>query len=108
MSASPAPDGTPLCPGCLASVDALRYYCARCGWDTGQFTSYMPFVNIRWQADAHGRMWNRLWYDSTPALAAKIGLFVLVVLTAPVMLVGLPFVWRESRRRMAANERGEH
>ena len=39
-------DGTPVCPGCLLPVDPARYYCARCGWDTGTFTPFIPFVNI--------------------------------------------------------------
>ncbi len=33
-------------PGGLVSVDPLRYYC-KCGEPVGQFTPYIPSVNIR-------------------------------------------------------------
>ena len=102
MDKAPAPGGTPLCPRCLAPVDPVRYYCARCGWDTGQFTPYIEYVNIRWMANAYGNLWQRLWHDSKPSRATKVGYFLFILLSAPAMLVGLPFVWLAKRQQRRA------
>jgi len=83
-------------------VDPLRYYCANCGWDTGQFTPYIEYINIRWMANAYGALWHKLWYDRKPNLAVKAGYFAFIVLCAPAMLAGLPFVWLAKRRQRKA------
>jgi len=78
-SESPA---TPVCPGCLAPIDPTRHYCKRCGRDTGQFTTYIPYVNIRWMATGFGAAWHKLWYDKRPRWYTRIGYFLFVVLFA--------------------------
>ena len=91
------PKATPLCPGCLAPVQLAANYCPRCGWDTGQLTPYLPFVNISWQANGLGRLWRRIWWDPRRRWYTRLGDLVLLLLMAPVMLIGLPFVWRTKR-----------
>jgi hypothetical protein len=83
---------TPVCPGCLTPIDPLRYYCKKCGRDTGPFTTYIPFVDIPWMANGFGVAWRRLWYDGTLRWYQKAGYLLFIVLFAPVMLVALPFV----------------
>ncbi|MBL8729136.1 MAG: hypothetical protein JNM25_11935 [Planctomycetes bacterium] len=91
-------DAVPLCPGCLVPVQATAYYCARCGWDIGQFTTYLPFVNIPWAANGFTRLWRRIWWGERRRWWARLGDFLLLVAMAPVMLVGAPFVWHAKRR----------
>ena len=93
-------ESTPLCPRCLAPVDPLRYYC-RCGEPIGQFTPYIPFVNIRFNYSIFGVVWRRLWARGT-RLNARLGYFAMLALFAPVMFVGIPFVLRDWWRSRAA------
>ena len=84
---------TPLCPRCLALVDPLQHYC-KCGEAVGQLTPYIPFVNIRFNCSIFGVLWPRLWARGT-RLHARLGYFALLVLFAPIMFVGIPFVLRD-------------
>lgn len=45
---------TPICIRCMKPVDPLGYYCPHCGEACGQLTQYLPFVNLRWQANVWG------------------------------------------------------
>ncbi|HEX6812547.1 MAG TPA: hypothetical protein VF384_13055 [Planctomycetota bacterium] len=92
MDHEPGSAPTPVCPGCLAPIERARYYCKRCGRDTGQFTSYLPFVNIPWMATGFGTAWQKVWQSNGPRWYARVGYMLFIVLFAPVMLVGLPFV----------------
>jgi hypothetical protein len=103
MAEAPEDVGTPVCPGCLLTCrPASVYYCAKCGWDTGRYTPYIEFVNIRWFANGCGALWHKLWFDPAPSWPAKAGYFLVILFAAPIMLVGLPFVWLSKRRGSAA------
>src|SRR5688572_27583819 len=93
---------TPVCPGCLAPIELARDYCKTCGRDTGQFTTYLPYVNIPWMATGFAAAWQRVWQHNGPRWYARVGCFLFILLFAPVMLVGLPFVLL-ARRRGAAS-----
>lgn len=88
---------TPLCLGCLKPAERARHFCTHCGRDTGQFTQYMPFEGIQWMAQGYGTAWQRLWHDGRYRWAARAGLFLFVAVFAPIMLVGLPFVFLARR-----------
>jgi hypothetical protein len=95
-------EATPLCPRCLRPIDPLQHYCD-CGQPVGQFTPYIPFVNIRFNYGVFGASWRRLWASGT-ALPPRLGHFLLIALLAPVMFIGVPFVlrdWWRSRRQGA-------
>ncbi len=94
------PQEQPLCWQCLTPFDLLQHYCHKCGATVGQFTPYIPFVNIRFQANFFGKMWRRIWYEkATPA--TKVVCLLLILFLWPIMLLlGLPFVfWRWLRKR---------
>ena len=94
---------TPLCPRCLAPVDRLQHYC-KCGEAVGQFTPYIPFVNIRFNYSIFGASWRRLWARGT-RFHARLGYFALLVLFTPIMFVGIPFIlrdWWRSRKAEAS------
>ena len=96
-------EATPLCPRCLAPVDPLKHYC-KCGEAAGQFTPYIPFVNIRFNYGIFGASWRRLWARDT-RLHARLGYFALLALFAPVMFIGVPFAlrnWWRSRKAVAS------
>ena len=83
---------TPLCLRCLQPVDPLTHYCPHCGEAVGRLTTYIPFVNIRWQANVWGRMWRQLGQRDTTAWGRLIR-FLMILVFAPILLVvGLPFV----------------
>jgi hypothetical protein len=102
------PDGTPVCIKCFAPVDPRRHYCAQCGGATGQYTQYVEFVNIRWMANAYGALWQKLWHDPSQSQGGKVVYFMFMLLTAPVMLIGLPFLWlgRRNKARPSDGEAG--
>jgi len=93
----------PLCLKCLRPVDPLYYYCSHCGEATGQLTPYIPFVNIPWQTRIWGQMWQQLW-SSDISFAGRLFRLLMIILFAPILLVGLiPKLWqglkRTNRRR---------
>ncbi len=83
-------DGLPVCIKCFRPVNPLDHYCANCGGATGQFTHYLPFVNIRWQASVWGQAWRQIWYREISIPGRLFRLFM-VVWNAPLMLIGLLF-----------------
>ena len=102
MDTTPDTRPTPLCPGCLAPIDATRYYCEKCGRDTGQFTTYVPYVDIPWMATGFGAAWHRLWHGQL-RWYSRVGYVLFLLAFAPVLFVGLPFVLL-ARRRGGANQ----
>jgi len=89
----------PLCPRCLTPFELEQHYCHKCGDAVGHFTPYIPFVNIRFNYGIFGRMWHKLWRDREAGFLIKGVCAVLIVVLAPVMLVGLPFViWERACR----------
>ena len=83
-------DGTPVCIGCFKPLDPLAHYCPNCGAATGQFTHYLPFINIRWQASVWGQAWRQMWCRDV-SIAGRVFRFVMIVWNVPVMLIGLLF-----------------
>lgn len=93
-------EGQPVCLRCFTPFHPLQDYCENCGEAVGQLTPYKPFVNIRFNYSIFGRMWKIVWRDAEASLVLKSFCFVLIVLFAPIMLVGLPFIlWEKSRRK---------
>ncbi len=83
-------DGTPVCVKCFRQIDPLLYYCSNCGEASGQFTQYIPFVNIRWQASVWKRMWRQIW-SSNVSIPGRVFRFLMIIWNAPIMLIGLIF-----------------
>lgn len=81
----------PLCLYCLRPVDPLDHYCPHCGEAVGQLTPYIPFVNIRWMTRIWDDIWQQLWSKDTPVIGRLLR-FVMIVLFAPILLVGIPFM----------------
>ena len=84
-------EGNPVCPRCLAPVDPENYYCPVCGEATGRVTPYVPFVNIPFNYAIFGRLWRKVWYEKAGLPMKAFSLF-LILLYAPIMLIGLPFL----------------
>jgi hypothetical protein len=49
-------------------------------------------VNIQFFANFFGRLWQRTWFEKGVSLPTRLFSLVLIVLLAPFILVGLPFV----------------
>jgi hypothetical protein len=105
-------DGTPVCIRCFKPVDPLSHYCPHCGEATGQFTQYIPFVNIRWQASVWGRIWRQVWSRDV-SFPGRIFRLLMIIWNVPIMLIGLLFrVNQESEKEKcqhsAEPNRGEN
>jgi hypothetical protein len=87
-------DGIPVCIKCFQPVDPLAHYCPNCGGATGNFTHYLPFINIRWQASVWGQAWRQIWSDEV-SISGRLFRFIMIVWNVPIMLIGLLF--RSSR-----------
>lgn len=83
-------DGTPVCLKCFQPVNPLYNYCPDCGGATGNFTHYLPFVNIRWQASVWGQAWRQVWFPDVSILG-RLFRFIMIVWMVPIMLIGLLF-----------------
>lgn len=81
---------TPVCIRCFTPVDPLLYYCPNCGEATGQFTHYMPFVNLQWQASVWGRMWRQVWSHDVSFLGRAFRL-LMIIWKVPILLIGVFF-----------------
>ena len=101
--AGPPGDEVPLCTRCLSPHSPSEYYCPKCGAAVGQFTAYIPFVDISFLANFYARLWERVWYERDVAIYNRAASLMLIVCLAPVMLVGLPFALLK-RRRSQQNE----
>ncbi len=106
------PGGTekevPVCLRCLEPADPANHYCPHCGEATGQFTHYIPFVNIPWQTRIWGQVWRQMWSGEGSVPGRLFRLFM-IVWNVPIMLVGLiPELWgilkREKNRRSAKQD----
>ena len=88
-------EGTPICIRCMKPVDPLHYYCPHCGEASGQLTQYLPFVNIRWQANVWGRIWRQVWSRDV-SIPGRLFRFIMIIWNVPIMLIGLLF--RENQK----------
>ncbi|NLH42733.1 MAG: hypothetical protein GX448_12920 [Planctomycetes bacterium] len=86
---------TPLCLRCLKPVDPAAHYCPNCGNATGQLTPYMPFESIPWYTGIWGQMWRQLGSPRVSVLGWFLRL-LMIVLNAPVLLIGLFFRRRDA------------
>ncbi len=101
------PDAVPVCSHCFQPVSPLDHYCDDCGEAVGQWTAYIPWVNIPYLASFFERLWMRIWWRRDTPLRRRLGYLMVIVLLAAaifelvVMLVaGIPFVvWRRLTAR---------
>ena len=83
-------DGVPVCIKCFEPVDPLDHYCPHCGEISGQFTQYIPFVNLRWQCDVWGKAWRQIWSHDI-SIPGKLLRFFMIIWYAPILLIGFIF-----------------
>ena len=86
----------PLCFQCLTPVEALQHYCSNCGGTVGNYTRYIPFVNIPFQVEFYANVWRKFW-RSDDSILLKFFLFPIVIsIWGPLFFIGLPFeLWRK-------------
>lgn len=88
----------PLCTRCLAPQHPLTHYCPVCGEAVGQFTPYIPYVNIRFQANFFGDAWRLTWAPDTGILL-RVLCIVSIALLAPILFVATPLAISRGRRK---------
>jgi hypothetical protein len=90
-------EDVPLCTRCLAPHSQYDYYCPKCGAAVGQFTAYIPFVDIPFYANFYARLWERVWYERDVAIHNRVASLLFILWLAPVMLAGVPFALLKRR-----------
>jgi hypothetical protein len=92
-------ESQPLCPQCLTPFEPSQHYCLNCGETVGNYTRYIPFINIPFQVQFSAQVWKKFWSGDT-SIIFKIGLFpILITLWGPLFLVGLPFeIWKKYKK----------
>lgn len=83
-------EGTPVCMKCFQPANPLDNYCRNCGGATGNFTHYLPFVNIRWQASVWGQAWRQIGSPDV-SFPGRVFRLIMVIWNVPIMLIGLLF-----------------
>jgi hypothetical protein len=92
-------ESQPLCFQCLTPVEPLQHYCSNCGGTVGNYTRYLPFVNIPFQVEFSAKVWMKFW-RSDDSLLLRILIFPIVIfMWGPIFLIGLPFeLWRKYKK----------
>ena len=88
-------DALPICPGCFTPVSPLDHQCPSCGKSVGQYTPNLPYEGIFYRMEFFRGLWQRANAPG-PSLLRLLDWFLLIVL-APITLIGLPFVWVRRR-----------
>jgi len=51
----------PLCIQCLTPFkEPLQHYCSKCGSTVGNYTRYIPFVDIPFHVEFSAKVWEKL------------------------------------------------
>ena len=84
-------NSTPICLNCAKPVENInQHYCPHCGNVTGEYTRYIPFVNIQFNYSIFKALWEKL-NNRKIILPVRIIYFFLILVLAPIMLiVGIP------------------
>lgn len=94
---------TPVCLNCLTPVKPHQHYCPVCNNVTGDFTRYLPFVNILFNNSIFGTLWRKL-RDPDASHLGRLIAFIVVLFGAPIMLiVGLPWLLFSRRKTTKAD-----
>jgi hypothetical protein len=94
----------PVCPQCLTPFEPLQHYCSHCGGTVGNYTRYIPFVNIPFEIEFSINVWKKFWSSDTDIIY-KFCLFPIVISTwGPVFLIGMPFeIWKKYKKERITN-----
>ena len=83
----PKEDLQPLCLNCLRPVDnPSQHYCPNCNNITGEFSRYIPFVNIPFNYSAFGRAWKKL-FSRDVNFFKKVYYLLFILMGAPIVIV---------------------
>jgi hypothetical protein len=93
----------PVCLKCLTPHTPHQYYCEKCGEGVGRLTPYLPYINIRYNYGIFATLWQRTWFEREVTLPWKVFYLFIIVWFAPIMLLGLPFLWLARRKQEKAS-----
>ena len=82
---------SPICLNCTKPVESSnQHYCPHCGNITGEYTRYVPFVNIRFNYSIFESLWKKLKSNKTIFPVRIIYLFLILVFAPIMLIVGIP------------------
>ena len=91
-----------LCTKCLAPVESpLQHYCPRCANITGQFTGYIPFVNIPFQYSIYETLWKKIEHRQDSRISRIIAVIFILIFAPIILLVGIPILlYRKIKKQL--------
>jgi hypothetical protein len=89
---------TPVCLNCLTPVAPHQHYCPVCNNVTGEFTRYLPFVNIPFNYSIFQTLWRKLRSPDTTNGTWLLA-FIVILLLAPIMLIIGGPLWVLGRKK---------
>ncbi len=86
-------EALPVCIKCFKEVkNKNQHYCSKCGHITGEYTRYIPFVNLAFNYSIFENLWDDL-IGENKSLLKRLLSFILILLLAPIMLLfGIPIL----------------
>jgi hypothetical protein len=84
----------------MRPVSPLDHVCPHCGAAVGQFTPFLPYEGIRFNAQMEGKLWKQVWFGEDVGIGKRVAYLVLILVGLPFLLVALPAVlWSKYRAR---------
>ena len=92
----------PVCTNCFEPINSPRqHYCPKCGNVTGEFTRYIPFVNLQFNYSIIGSMWGKMTNKQTPT-TTKVALGIVMLALFPLTLfIGLVVILTKTITRIS-------
>ncbi len=97
----------PVCLKCLTPYSPPQHYCQKYGETVGQLSPYIPYINIPFSYSIFGTMWKRIWLEQGVPIRWNVFCVLMIIVLAPVMLIGLPFVLIAKLRRKKTPENAD-
>jgi hypothetical protein len=84
----------PVCGNCLTPVKPFQHYCPKCSHVTGEYTRYIPFVNIPFNFSIFASAWKNVAGKNPSILSRLVYLVFLFFIFPWVIIIGLPLlIW---------------
>ena len=83
-----------VCGNCLTPVKPFQHYCSKCHHITGEYTRYIPFVNIPFNFSIFASVWKNVVGENPSIFSRFVYLIILFFIFPWVIIIGLPvMIW---------------
>ena len=82
-------EAQPVCVKCFTPIPSLAHYCLSCGETVGQYTAYIPFVDIQFQARFFHSVWRTAWHGEGVSAIKRLFYVFLCCLLSPIFIIAI-------------------